>query len=220
MNEEEVAKALVRLRQGPGMTHEQVGDELELLRFIGAADVAEATATINAAIKQVRPARPRAAVHNALIPQFVREGELRNLTARRNRFLEGEKRIQDRQLRNYENNGTVKLVKILMDLAKARKEETVQDRVSGLWVKVTDRGRSFIVEFHDDGTLTERSLFKADRPWGGKWQVDGSIVEIAIGPYASVYTFAGEKRLSGSEQQTKDDDAQADSKQVMMFKLV
>lgn len=230
MDDAELAKALVRLRRGPGMTSEQVGDEHELLGFLGAADVAEAIATINAAIKQVRPGRPQAAVRNALLPQHVREGEFRNLTARRNRFLQVEKRIQDRQLRNYETDGTAKLVSILLNLVKSRKEETMHDKISGLWLKVTESGGSFVVEFNNDGSLKERPLFGSEPGWEGSWEddtIDGqAVIMTEIGDYATAFTFQGEKRLSGSERTFDDVDNASEQEQrdreiqVMLFKLV
>lgn len=199
------------------MTPGQMADEHELMAFLGTDDVAYAIAVVKAAINQVWPARHREALLVALEPTTRNGVLLSTLTSRQARHLEGGRRYGEKQLRNYTAEGTEKLATILVKAAEVHNMQTIETAVPGLWVKITEPGSSNLVEFLTDGSLIERSLFYQEDTWRGSWDREGDDIYMTIGPYNSVFTFAGEKRLSGTESTERDGEQhQID---VMMFKL-
>lgn len=55
-----------------------------------------------------------------------------------------------------------------------------QPSIVGRWIKVVQDGGTFLVEFHIDHTVTERSCFDSDA-WAGKWEPSEREVRLTIG---------------------------------------
>lgn len=57
--------------------------------------------------------------------------------------------------------------------------------LDGTWVKIADHGHQHRLELHDDGTLTENSLFSfnEDDSWGGEWKIIEGVLRLNIQIY-------------------------------------
>ena len=70
-----------------------------------------------------------------------------------------------------------------------RIERRVGSEHIGIYIKVTNHGRSFFTELHADGTLSERNVFNDEDLWTGTWRIviggKGEHLQLRIGPYDS-----------------------------------
>lgn len=70
------------------------------------------------------------------------------------------------------------------DAWKRTKRRFSRDEVlDGQWLKVADRGQQHRVEFHNDGTLTERARFDQNDYWTGNWKLIDGILRLNIQIY-------------------------------------
>jgi len=69
---------------------------------------------------------------------------------------------------------------------KQKKRGFSRDEVlDGKWVKIADSSHQHCLEFHADGTLTERALFSFDEndSWGGQWNLIEGVLRLNIQIY-------------------------------------
>jgi hypothetical protein len=63
---------------------------------------------------------------------------------------------------------------------------------SGVWLKIGDNGRTFRVQFHDDGAFTESDLWEpTPRSWRGAWSLEGPLLRMHVGEYTLDVTASG-----------------------------
>lgn len=60
---------------------------------------------------------------------------------------------------------------------------TPEEITEGRWIKHSDQGLSFIVNFHPGGGLTERSTNNEDSSWGGSWELVDGVLRVRVGNY-------------------------------------
>jgi hypothetical protein len=67
---------------------------------------------------------------------------------------------------------------------KATKRKfTEEELLQGTWIKESDTGRTFVVKFHSDHTLTETDIEPNSDTWKGGWTLIGGVLRINVGPY-------------------------------------
>ena len=68
---------------------------------------------------------------------------------------------------------------------RGKRKFTRDELLDGSWVKVADHGHQHRLQLHDDGTLTEWSLFSFDDndSWGGEWKLIDGVLRLNIQIY-------------------------------------
>lgn len=68
---------------------------------------------------------------------------------------------------------------------RGKRRFTRDELLVGSWVKIADHGHQHRLQLHDDGTLTEWSLFSFDEDdcWGGQWRLIGGVLRLNINIY-------------------------------------
>ena len=60
---------------------------------------------------------------------------------------------------------------------------TPEEITQGSWVKHSDQGHSFVVNFLPDGKLIERNLADPIHSWEGSWQLISGVLRMNVGKY-------------------------------------
>ena len=68
---------------------------------------------------------------------------------------------------------------------RGKRKFSRDELLNGSWVKIADHGHQHRLQMHDDGTLTEWSLFSFDDndSWGGEWKLIDGVLRLNIQIY-------------------------------------
>lgn len=60
---------------------------------------------------------------------------------------------------------------------------TKDEVLQGKWIKISDHGYSFVVQFHPNGTLVETNMFHPFDRGSGSWELLGAVLRMRVGNY-------------------------------------